>query len=251
MLCLFIVHSVSRPNPENDIQNLFVQFNYVGVTDRLVIPGDNLICTASNPFPRPMNNLVDMNLFTVSNRRGNWYIGLYSISHKISTRFFPVLCPKLTLIQPTWSAYPYHLVFLIWCPYSLVFLIWYTYALTSLYGNTAHCSGYGVAMGCYGLFIVTSTAIVTSQWYDLYSFTEYARTWARHANARRLQTVNRHIFVGFNAICYAFLRRNNPIYIVGRNCSFSAVPGLLNKCSGLRPSDIELVAWLATSYARG
>ena len=93
---------------------------------------------------------------------------------------YPVLCPKLTLIQPTWSAYPYHLVFLIWYPYSLVFLIWYPYALTSLYGNTAHCSGYGVAMGCYGLFIVTRTAIVTSRWYDCYCFTEYVRTWARH-----------------------------------------------------------------------
>ena len=23
---------------------------------------------------------------------------------------YPVLCPKLTLMQPTWSAYPYHLV---------------------------------------------------------------------------------------------------------------------------------------------
>ena len=76
--------------------------------------------------------------------------------------FYPVLCPKLTLIQPTWSAYPYHLVFLIWYPYSLVFLIWHPYAPTSLYGNTAHCSGYGVAMGCYGLFIVTRTGIVTS-----------------------------------------------------------------------------------------
>ena len=65
-------------------------------------------------------------------------------------------------------------------PYSLVFLIWYPYALTSLYGNTAHCSGYGVAMGCYGLFIVTRTAIVTSQWYDGYCLTQYARTWARH-----------------------------------------------------------------------
>ena len=93
---------------------------------------------------------------------------------------YPVLCPKLTLIQPTWSAYPYHLVFLIWYPYSLVFLIWYPYAPTSLYGSTAHCSGHGVAMGCYGLFVVTRTAIVTSQWYDRYCFTEYARTWARH-----------------------------------------------------------------------
>ena len=92
----------------------------------------------------------------------------------------PVLRPKLTLIQPTWSAYPYHLVFLIWYPYSLVFLIWYPYALISLYGNTAHCSGCGVAMGCYGLSIVARTAIVTSQWYDRYCFAEYARTWARH-----------------------------------------------------------------------
>ena len=83
--------------------------------------------------------------------------------YKLDIQFYPELCPKLTVIQPTWSAYPYHLVFLIWYPYSLVFLIWYPYALTSLYGNTAHCSGYGVAMGCYGLFIVRRTAIVTSQ----------------------------------------------------------------------------------------
>ena len=93
---------------------------------------------------------------------------------------YPVLCPKLTLIQPTWSAYPYHLVFLIWYPYSLVFLIWYPYALISLYGNTAHCSGCGVAMGCYGLSIVPRPAIVTSQWYERNCFTGFARTWARH-----------------------------------------------------------------------
>ena len=93
---------------------------------------------------------------------------------------YSVLCPKLTLIQPTWSAYLYHLVFLIWYPYSLVFLIWYPYALISLYGNTAHCSGCGVAMGCYGLSIVPRTTIVTSQWYDRYCFAGYARTWARH-----------------------------------------------------------------------
>ena len=115
--------------------------------------------------------------------RFNLYIYMY-IYNFIDTymymNIYPVLWPKLTLIQPTWSAYPYHLVFLIWYPYSLVFLIWYPYAPTSLYGNTAHCSGYGVAMGCYGLLIVTRTAIVTSQWYDRYCFTEYARTWARH-----------------------------------------------------------------------
>ena len=50
-------------------------------------------------------------------------------------------------------------------------------------------------------------------------------------------------FVGFNAICYAFLR-NNPIYIEGRNCSFSTVPVLFNKCSSLRPSDTLSSWWL-------
>ena len=61
--------------------------------------------------------------------------------------------------------------------------------LFSLYGNhmpllpymvIQPIVGYGVAMGCYGLSIVTRTAIVTSQWYDRYCFTEYARTWSRH-----------------------------------------------------------------------
>ena len=118
------------------------------------------------------------------------------------------LSSKFTLIQPTWSAYSYDLVFLIWYPYSLLWYfygysfivciprctsctrdnkgiwiwiwIWYPYAPTSLYGNTAHCSGCGVAMGCYGLSIVPRTAIVTSQWYYRYCFAGYARTWARH-----------------------------------------------------------------------
>ena len=90
------------------------------------------------------------------------------------------LSSKFTLIQPTWSTYSYDLVFLIWYPYSLVLLLWYPYAPTSLYGNTAHCSGCGVAMGCYGLSIVPRTAIVTSQWYYRYCFAGYARTWARH-----------------------------------------------------------------------
>ena len=50
-------------------------------------------------------------------------------------------------------------------------------------------------------------------------------------------------FVGFNAICYAFLR-NNPIYTEGRNCSFSTAPVLFKRCSGLRPSDTLSSWWL-------
>ena len=149
---------------------------------------------------------------------------------------------KLTLIQCTWSVYLYHTVFLIWYLYSLVFLIWYPYVHVSLYGNTAQCSGYGIAMGCYGLSIVPRTAIVMSQWYDHYYFTEYAQTWARHpttpwqceCTAIRLSIDK--FFVGFNAICYTFLW-NNPIYIEGRYCRLSTVPVLFNKCSGLWPSN--------------
>ena len=32
-------------------------------------------------------------------------------------QLYPVHCVKLTVIQPLWSAYPYHLVFLIWYPF--------------------------------------------------------------------------------------------------------------------------------------
>ena len=35
---------------------------------------------------------------------------------------YPVHCVKSTLLQPTWSAYPYHLIFHIWYLYSIVFL---------------------------------------------------------------------------------------------------------------------------------
>ena len=51
------------------------------------------------------------------------------------------------------------------------------------------------------------------------------------------------LFVGFKAIFYAFLR-NNPIYIEGRNCSFSTAPVLFNKCKGLRPSNTLSSWWL-------
>ena len=65
-------------------------------------------------------------------------------------------------------------------PYMVSLFPCFPYMISILYGNTAHYSGCGIAIGCYGLFIVTRTAIVTSQWYDRYCFMEYARTWARH-----------------------------------------------------------------------
>ena len=124
----------------------------------------------------------------------------------------------------------------VWYSYALGFLIWYPYALASLYGNTVHCSEYGVAMGCYWLCIVPRTAIVASQWYGRYYFTEYARTWARHPTTRmhgnKRLSIDR-FFVGFNAICYTFLR-NNPTYIEGHNCRSSTVPEFFNEFCGPR-----------------
>ena len=90
------------------------------------------------------------------------------------------LCREDWHLSSTWCEFDLNTAYVVCisiCPY---FLIWYPYAPTSLFGNTAHCSGCGVAMGCYRLCIVPRTAIVTSQWYDRYCFTEYARTWARH-----------------------------------------------------------------------
>ena len=109
------------------------------------------------------------------------------------------------------------------CPY---FLIWYPYAPTSLYGNTAHCSGYGVAMGCYRLCIVPRTAIVTSQWYDRYCFTEYARTWARRSwlvsEGLRYTRFSMSGGTSWKKKRYETLKMADKTSIGRRNCVFSS-----------------------------
>ena len=173
-----------------------------------------------------------------------WAHGRYGYSLKF-IQYFACNWPRHSL-----RGLHTRITYLIWYPYSLVFLIWYPYALVSLYGNTAHCSGCDVAMDCYGLSIVLRTAIVTSQWYDMTVIVSRntrrrerdTRQRLDKANAWRLQTYIGRFFVWFNAICYTFLR-NNLIYIEGRNCRLSTVPGLFNKCSGLRPSDTLPSQW--------
>ena len=94
--------------------------------------------------------------------------------HVLDNLFCSVHGANLTLIQPTWSAYPYHLVIPYMgsiCPYF------------SLNGNGAHFSVCGIATGCSGRCIVPRTAIVMSQWYDHYCSAEYTQTWARHLAA--------------------------------------------------------------------
>ena len=114
------------------------------------------------------------------------------------TLFYPVLSPKLTLIQPRWSAYPYHLVFLIWYPYSLVFLIWYPYALTSVYMVIPP-----IVLGMALLWAAMDSSL--SQGPLLWRHNDMTVIVSRNtrgrerdtqkrldnANARRLQTVNR------------------------------------------------------------
>ena len=70
-----------------------------------------------------------------------------------------------------------------------------------------------------------------------------------NANARRLQTFNRKFFVEFNTICYAFLR-NNLIYIEGRNCRLSRVPGLLVNARAFGPRTSYRVGGLAGDVMR-
>ena len=43
-----------------------------------------------------------------------------------------------------------------------------------------HCSGYDIAVGCYGHCIVQGAATLMSWWYGQYWFTEYIWTWAGH-----------------------------------------------------------------------
>ena len=75
---------------------------------------------------------------------------------------------------------------------------------------------------------------------DVSETPDNALTTRMHGDYRL--SINR-FFVGFNAICYTFLR-NNPMYIEGRNFRLSTVPGLFNKGSGLRPSDTLSSRWL-------
>ena len=200
----------------------------------------------------------------VSCWRGKFLQQAHSDTHS-TINLYPVLCPKVNLIQPTWSAYLYHLVFLIWYPHSLVFLIWYPCAVISAFP----CFPYMVPMcryfliwqycplfwvwRCYGLLWTLHCpkdryCDVTMIWpllicwisADVSETPDNALTTWMHGDYRL--SIDR-FFVGFNAICCTFLR-NNLIYIEGHNCRLSTVPGLFNKCSGLRPSDTLSSRWL-------
>ena len=94
----------------------------------------------------------------------------------------PEFIQYMARILPWYSLRGLHIiVFLLGFPYmvSISFGVPYMVMLQA-FKRKCHCSGCGVARGCYKRSIVPWTAIVTSQCYDRYCFTEYARTWVGH-----------------------------------------------------------------------
>ena len=95
----------------------------------------------------------------------------YSCLHRVRNKtIYPVHGANLTVIQSTWSAYPYHCFFL----YDIRITWFSKYGIDitcfPLYGNAVqtfickrHSCGYGVAMGCLGRCIVSEAATVKSQ----------------------------------------------------------------------------------------
>ena len=167
-------------------------------------------------------------------------------------------CVTLSTLSSTWCELDPNTAYVVCisiCPH---FLIWYPYVPTSLYGNTAHCSGYGVAMGCYRLCIVPKNRYcdVTMTWpllfhrirADMSETPDNALTTWMHGDYRL--SIDR-FFVGFNAICSTFLR-NNPICIEGRNCRFSrpTVLGYSINARAVGPRTPYRVGGLAGDFTR-
>ena len=143
---------------------------------------------------------------------------------------FPYMVSVFPCFPYMVSICPY---FLIW--YSPLFWVWRCYGL--LWTLHCHKDRYCDVTMIWPLLFHGIHA-------DVSETPNNALTTQMHGDYRldRIDWIDR-FFVGFNVICYAFLR-NNPIYIEGRNCSFSTVPVLFNKCSGLRSSDTLSSWWL-------
>ena len=168
---------------------------------------------------------IETQLYSLAIHRKLTYVFLSSTLREIDPDAAYVICISVSLGFPymvsVFPCFPYIVsicpYFLIWW-YSPLFWVWRCYGLLW----TLHCPKdryFDVTM-IWPLLFHGIRETCTRQLLD-------------NANARRL-----HVF---NAICYTFLR-NNPIYIEGRNCRLSTVPGLFNKYSGLRASD-TLSSW--------
>ena len=97
----------------------------------------------------------------------NWYPFLSSTWREFDPDTANVVCISASLV------FPYMVSISLGFYYMVMLQIFFTKC-------KHHCSGCGVAMGCFECCIVPGTAYVTSQYYGRYCFTEYARTWSEH-----------------------------------------------------------------------
>ena len=148
-----------------------------------------------------------------------------------------VVCISVSLSFPymvsVFPCFPYMVSI---CPY---FLIWWYSPLFWVW----RCHGLQWTLHCHKDHYCDITMIWPLLFHvihaDMSETPDNALTTRMHCDYR--VSINR-FFVGFNAICCIFLW-NNPKCIEGCNCRLSTVPGLFNKCSGLRPSDTSSL-WL-------
>ena len=163
--------------------------------------------------------------------------------------FYPVHCPKLTLIQPTWSAYPYHLVFLILYPYSLVSLIWYPYSLVFSYMVMLpkHLNVKAIVLDKALLWAAMDSALFHEPLLWRHNDKTLIVSWNTRGPERKPRRGDRgksiNYLLDFNAIC-SICPWNNSLYIIGHNCRLGIVIGIFNKYSGLRSSDALSSWWL-------
>ena len=130
-------------------------------------------------------------------------------------------------IWPWDSIESLHIRITIWYPYHLFFSFM---VMLQTFKRKRHCSGCGVAMGCYGRSIVPGAAIVIPQCYGRYCSTPWQHEFTAITGCQSIDN-----FLDFNVFCCIFLL-NNSINIIRRNCRVGTVFVLDNKCSGLRPS---------------
>ena len=159
--------------------------------------------------------------------------------------FYPVHCANLTLIQPTGSAYPYahtslYGVHMPLIPYMVIQPIVLVMAL--LWAAIDSALSQGPLLWRHNDLTVIVSRNTRGQERD-------TRQRIDNANARRLQTVNRWFFVGFNAICSTFLR-NNPICIEGRNCRLITVLGYSINARAVGPRTPYRFGGLAGDFTR-
>ena len=114
-----------------------------------------------------------------SNQLTSWYLVQLQT---ILQEFHSMIMPRLWIhyrptSSSTWREFDPDTAYVVCTSVSLGF---HYMVMLQTFKRKRHCSGCGVAMGCYGRCIVPGAAIVTSQCYGRYCFKEHARSWAEY-----------------------------------------------------------------------